>query len=160
MDMFTNKDQNFIRRLDCDIISISASLEELHDFWARALGISGPQWRIILVLADIDEGNGVSVNAVSKILHVASSFVTKQSKLLERHGFICRTASCEDGRIVNMSLTEHTWARLARLGSQQEALNKFILADFAPHDLEELTSRLGSLKKKLERACLKVIADS
>jgi len=151
-------DQDFIRRLGWEIASINSYLDELRHFWAKTLGISGPQLRIILVSAEIDDGAGVPVNSVSKMLHVDSSFVTTQSKRLEKSGFISRKASMEDGRIVNLSLTDKTWKHLAN-ASPQEKLNEFIFAEFAPRELEELTTRLGSLKRRLQKACLKVAAD-
>ena len=151
--------QDFIRQLGWEIASISSYLDELRHFWAKTLGISGPQLRIILVLAEIDDGAGVPVNSVSKMLHVDPSFVTTQSKLLEKSSFISRKASMEDGRIVKLSLTDKTWKHLANLASPQEKLNEFIFAEFAPRELEELTTRLGSLKRRLQKACLKVAAD-
>jgi MarR family transcriptional regulator, organic hydroperoxide resistance regulator len=156
---FTKRDQEFIRRVGWDIDSISSYLDELRNFWARMLGITGPQWRIILVLAEIDDGFGVPVNYVSKMLHVDSSFVTTQSKLLEKNGFIRRTASSQDGRIVKLSSTEKTRKHLANLTSPQEKLNEFIFAEFAPLELEELAITLDSLKQRLAKACLKVAAD-
>jgi MarR family transcriptional regulator, organic hydroperoxide resistance regulator len=151
--------QDFIRQLDREIASISSHLGELRDFWARALGVTGPQLRIVLALAEMDDGSGIAVKLVSKMLHVEPSFVTTQSKILERSGFVSRTPSNEDGRIVKLSLTEKTWEHLASLASPREKLNDFILADFGPHDLKELTSKLCLLKRRLERACLKVAAE-
>jgi len=46
-----------------------------------------------------------------------------------------------------------------KFASPQEKLNEFIFAEFAPRELEELTTRLGSLKRRLQKACLKVAAD-
>ena len=79
-----------------------------------------------MALAEIDQDDGVPVNVVSKKLHVDPSFVTTQSKLLEKKGFIRRKTSTEDARIVQMSLTDKTYKQLASLASQQEALNEFI----------------------------------
>src|SRR5215471_5206579 len=106
MSALTKRDQDAIRRLGWDISSINIYLEELSYFWAKTLGITGPQWRIISILAEIDEGKGVPVNAVSKMLQVDPSFVTTQSKLLEKNGLMFRKASREDGRVVNLSLTD------------------------------------------------------
>ena len=58
-----------------------------------------------------------------------------------------------------MSLTDKSSKHLARLGSQQESLNEFIWAEFGARELDEMTNKLASLKKRLERACLKVAAD-
>ncbi len=159
MDASTTGDQHFIRRLGRDIELIGTYLEELGHNWAKTLGISDPQWRIILVLADIDSGEGVPVKVVSRTLNVDPSFITTQSKLLEKKGLIHRRGSSEDARIVNMSLTEETSEHLASLAAQQGALSEYIFADFAPRELEDLTSKLSSLKKKLEKACLKLAAN-
>src|SRR6201991_2626580 len=84
-----------IRRFPWEIASISVHLEQLSHFWAKTLGISGSQWRMILALADLDQGEGAAVNAVSKMLHVDPSFVTTQSKLLEKKGFMRRKPAPE-----------------------------------------------------------------
>jgi MarR family transcriptional regulator, organic hydroperoxide resistance regulator len=159
MHRAATKDQDVIRRLTWEIASISVHLEEIRYFWAKALGVSGPQWMIIVALADLDQGEGVPVNAVSKMLHVDPSFVTTQSKLLEKKGFIRRKTSAEDARIVNMSLADKTYKQLADLASQQEKLNDFIFADFNLSELSKLTDKLAMLKKRLEKARLKVVVD-
>ncbi len=159
MDDAARKNQDVVRRFTWEIASISVHLEELRQFWARTLGVSGPQWMIIMALADLDKGEGVPVNAVSKLLHVDSSFVTTQSKLLEKKGFVRRKASTADARIVNMSLTDRTYKHLASLASQQEALNEFIFSEFSASEVNELTVKLAALKKRLEKACMKAAVD-
>src|SRR5581483_6058543 len=126
-----SKNQDVIRRFTWVVASINVHLEELRYFWAKTLGISGPQWMILMALMDLDQDDGVPVNAVSKKLHVDSSFVTTQSKLLEKKGFLRRRTSREDARIVQMSLTDKTYKQLAGLAAQQEALNDFIFAELS-----------------------------
>ena len=159
MDPSSKKNQDVIRRFTWEIASISVHLEEMRHFWASTLGISGPQWMIIMALADLDKGEGVPVNAVSKLLHVEPSFVTTQSKLLEKKGFVRRKTSSEDARIVNMSLSDKTYKHLAGLASQQETLNEFIFSEFSAGEINDLTTKLASLKKRLEKACMKVAVD-
>ena len=149
-----------VRRFAWVIDSVGVHLEELRYFWAKTLGISGPQWMILMALADLDEKDGVPVNIVSKRLHVDSSFITTQSKLLEKKGFLRRKTSSEDARIVQMSLTDKTYKHLASLAAQQEALNEFIFAELSDKQFNELIGTLTGLKNRLEKACLKVIADS
>ena len=154
-----SKNQDVIRRFTWVIASMSVHLEELRYFWGKALGISGPQWMILMALAEIDQDDGVPVNVVSKKLHVDSSFVTTQSKLLEKKGFIRRKTSTEDARIVQMSLTDKTYKHLAGLALQQKNLNEFIFAEFDDRKLAELTDKLAALQSRLEKACLKVVMD-
>lgn len=151
--------QNIIQRLNWAVAAISVHLEELRYFWAKALGISGPQWMILMALSDLDQAQGVPVNAVSKKLHVDPSFVTTQSKLLETKGFIKRQPSREDARVVQMSLTSKAYQQLAKLASQQEALNDFIFAEFDDDELDDFTGKLIALQNRLEKACIRVTLD-
>jgi DNA-binding MarR family transcriptional regulator len=153
------KSQETIKRLTWTIAAMNVHLEELRYFWAKTLGISGPQWMILMALADMDESDGVPVNAVSKKLHVDSSFITTQSKLLEKKGLIRRKASADDARVVRMSLTDRTYKHLANLASQQQALNEFIYAELDDEELQGLTDRLILLRDRLEKACMKMALD-
>jgi len=148
-----------VKRFNWTIAAIGVHLEELRYFWAKTLGISGPQWMILMALSDMDKGDGVPVNVVSKKLHVDSSFVTTQSKLLEKKGFLRRKTSTEDARIVQMSLTDKTYKHLAGLASQQETLSEFIFAELDNGELEDLTDKLAALQNRLEKACMKVAMD-
>jgi DNA-binding MarR family transcriptional regulator len=153
------RNQDIVRRFAWEIVSINVHLQEIRYFWAKTLGISGPQWMILMALADLDQGEGVPVKVVSKMLHVDPSFVTTQSKMLEKKGFMRRKTSEDDARIVQMSLTDKAYKHIANLASQQEALNEFIFAEFDDRELTELTGKLALLKDRLEKACLKVAMD-
>jgi MarR family transcriptional regulator, organic hydroperoxide resistance regulator len=155
-DVFAMRKRDSIRQLGREIASLHASLDELYHSWAKTLGITGPQWKIILALADAGDGNELSVGNVSKILNVEASFVTTQSKILEKHGLVHRRTSRRDGRIVNMSLTHQALAHLDGLAPRRDLLNEFIFAEFAPGELDELNGKLFSLKERLEKARLKV----
>jgi MarR family transcriptional regulator, organic hydroperoxide resistance regulator len=153
---FGGKNQDVARQLAWEIAAINVHLQEIRYFWAKALGISGPQWMILMALADLDQGDGVPVKVVSKMLHVDPSFVTTQSKMLEKKGFMRRKTSLDDARVVEMSLTDKTYKHIAGLASEQEALNDFIFAEFSERELIELTGKLTQLKNRLEKASLKI----
>jgi DNA-binding MarR family transcriptional regulator len=153
------KNQDLVRHFIWEIASINVHLEELRQFWARALGISGPQWMILMALADLDKEDGVPVNVVSKMLHVDPSFVTTQSKLLEKGGFLRRRPSASDARVVQMSLTDKTHKHLAGLAEQQKSLNEFIFEEFGDRELTEFTGKLTAVKNRLEKARLKIALD-
>lgn len=82
------------------VASISVHIEELNGFWGKALDISGPQWMILITLAELDQDKGIPVNAVARKLQLDSSFVTTQSKILEKKGLLRRRTSDQDARIV------------------------------------------------------------
>ena len=153
---FSGKNHDIARQFAWEIAAINVHLQEIRYFWAKALGVSGPQWMILMALADLDQGEGVPVKVVSKMLHVDPSFVTTQSKMLEKKGFMRRKTSGDDARVVQMSLTDKTYKHIAGLASQQEELNNFIFAEFSDRELSEFTDKLAALKDRLEKASLKI----
>jgi DNA-binding MarR family transcriptional regulator len=158
-DATAAKNPDSVRQFTWQIASINVHLEEIRHFWAKALGISGPQWMILMALSDLDQGEGVSVKAVSKMLHVDPSFITTQSKMLEKKGLMRRKTSTEDARIVQMSLTDKSYKQIAALASQQETLNDFIFAEFSNRELDTFNSKLAALTRRLEKASMKVAMD-
>jgi len=151
--------KDVVRRFLWDIASINVHLDEIRRFWAQTLGISGPQWMILMAVADLDRGQGVPVKDVSTMLHVDPSFVTTQSKVLEKYGFVRRITSSHDARVVLMSLSDKACKQVANLSSRQEQLDKFIFADFNDRTLKDIADQLASLKDRLEKAALKLAAD-
>jgi DNA-binding MarR family transcriptional regulator len=159
MDDATSKNQELVRQFSWAITSINVHFQEIRQFWAKTLGISGPQWMILMAIADLDQGEGVSVKVVSKMLHVDPSFVTTQSKMLEKKGLMRRRTSPEDARVVQMSLTDKAYKHIANLAAQQQSINDFIFAEFDGRELANLTRKLLQLKARLEKASLKVAMD-
>ncbi|MDB5551849.1 MAG: MarR family transcriptional regulator [Rhizobium sp.] len=151
----TGQNQDLVREFIWDIVSINTHLEEIRYLMARMLGISGPQWLILMAINDLDRGNGVSVRVVSEKLHVDPSFVTTQSKSLEKHGFMRRISSVDDARVVLMSLTDKASKQIASLSSHQERLNDFIFADLDERALGDITGKLTTIKNRLEKASLR-----
>src|SRR6476619_3048306 len=140
------QNHDIARRFASEIAAINVHLQEIRYVWAKTLGGSGSQWMILMALADLDQGEGVPVKVVSKMLHVDPSFVTTQSKMLEKKGFMRRKTSGDDARVVQMSLTDKSYKHIASLAAQQEELHNLIFAEFNDRDLSEFTDKLTALK--------------
>ena len=63
------RDQELVRTLVWNILSINSHMEDIRYFWAGVLQITGPQWLIVMAVHDLDRGNGVPVREVSAILN-------------------------------------------------------------------------------------------
>ena len=94
-------------------------LEDLQNFWAKVLGIHGPQWMIVMALQRLDRGEGTSALAVADMLQMNPTFVTSQSQFLESKGLVRRTAFGDEAGTMMLSLTEQAHEHLAELASQQ-----------------------------------------
>src|SRR6202012_1968932 len=98
--------------------------EDARNFWARTLGIAGPQWMILVALAGFDEGeSGVPVDALSERLQLNPSFVTVQSRVLEKKGYLRREEKLlGDAGVVLLSLTRSASEALTKFSSGGPAL--------------------------------------
>ncbi|MBR0872386.1 MarR family transcriptional regulator [Bradyrhizobium tropiciagri] len=147
---------DIIKRFTLEISSINSHLEDVRQFWGKALGVSGPQWMILIAVSDLDKDEGVPINVVSKALHVDPSFVTTQSKLLEQKELLRRTPSPADARVVRLSLTDKTRKHLASLADQHQAFRKTVFEEFSEKELAEFTTKLATLNSRLQKECRRV----
>jgi DNA-binding MarR family transcriptional regulator len=155
----SGKNHEIVRQVVWDIASINVHLDEIRHFWAKELGISGPQWMILMAIGDLDRGNGVAVKDVSAMLHVDPSFVTTQSKMLEKNGFMRRIPSTEDARVVLMSLSDKASKKIALLSSRREDLSAFVFSGYDEASLKDISDQLSTLKGRLEKATLMLAVD-
>lgn len=153
------QNQDLVRQFIWDVASINVHLEDIRHFWAKELGISGPQWMILMAVADLDRGNGVPVKNVSSMLHVDPSFITTQSKLLEKNGFMRRTPSMEDARVVLMSLSDKASKKIAGLSERRDTISRFVFAEFDQRTMTDLADQLSALKARFEKATLLLAID-
>src|SRR6201992_3623282 len=153
------RDRELVRTLVWNILSINSHMEDIRYFWAGLMRVSGPQWLIVMAVHDLDRGNGVPVREVSAKLHVDPSFVTTQTKLLEKDGFMRRKSSSEDARVVLLSLTDKAYKGLANLATRQESVEDYIFGDLSNEELERFTETLTLLRVRLEKASLRLAAE-
>jgi DNA-binding MarR family transcriptional regulator len=143
-----------VREVIWDIFAISNHMTVVRRVWAGMLGVTGPQWLILMAIDYLDSGTGISIGTVSARLHVNQTFVVAQSKLLEAGGFISRRSSEEDARVVLLSLTESTRRSLQKISSRRNEINDFIFSELSERGLKELSSTISSVRARMEHAAL------
>jgi DNA-binding MarR family transcriptional regulator len=140
-------------QLLADIVSINDNLVEMRHGWAKLFDVSGPQWNILMVINELDRGEGVSVGDVSAKINAASTFVTTQTKLLEKQGLLARVSSAIDARVVLMSLSDRAYQEISKLFGRWGELHDLIFSDFDASALRALKEKLGFLQRRTEMAC-------
>jgi hypothetical protein len=80
-------DQQF-RHFNGNFVRLSARLQALRAALARRMGITPPQYNILMILVRVEGPKGETMGAVAKRLGVSLSFVVSESGALNRLGLI------------------------------------------------------------------------
>jgi DNA-binding MarR family transcriptional regulator len=134
------------------IFKIHSRLEVLNESWADLIGVTAAQWLILMAVSELQEGSGVSGDAIAKKLCVQSGFVTSQTKNLEKAGFLLRTPSAVDTRVVLMSMTERALAEFDKLSKRRLSLNSTIFNGLDEKTLADLNVALAIVAKNAQLA--------
>ena len=111
------------RQLVYDLLTISVRMETAREHLARRLGVSGPQYSILMAIARLQDRHGVRVGGVAKALHVTSAFIATETGRLARLGLLSKSPNPKDRRGILLALTPRGQAALVKLGPEIRAVN-------------------------------------
>lgn len=148
---FANADKD-LREFMWHMVTISGHLEEVRRIWAEVLGVSGPQWLILMALGDAQSERGMSVGEVAEKIRVTSTFVTAQTKSLEVAGLVKRTTSPTDARIVLLALSDKGRKEIANLTASRKFLEGSIFGGISERTLSETKKTLATISRQVEKA--------
>ncbi|MBH5396233.1 MarR family transcriptional regulator [Bradyrhizobium sp. CNPSo 4010] len=139
-----------------NIVEIHSQLEEINKGWAGMMGITEPQWLILMAIDELDQGRGVPGIAVANKLRIHPAFVTNQTKKLEEAGFLSRMTSPDDARFLQISLTQKALSEITNLSKMREALNSTMFTGLDETSLDYLNKRLAAIAKNSQLASQKL----
>jgi len=135
-----------------NVVEINSQLDDIHTSWAELLGITEPQWLILMAITELDEGRGVAGTDIANKLRVHPAFVTNQTKSLEKGGFLSRRHGADDARFVLMSLTAKATTEIEKLSKRKLVLNSTIFNDLDEKTLTNLNALLATIAKNTRLA--------
>lgn len=149
----TNHESDYLlRTVLWDFFSITRHLDKIRTCWGGKIGITGPQWNILMAVDHLDEGEGVSVGEIANKLHVNSTFVTAQSKIMEKSGHLRRVNSKSDRRVVLVSLRQSTINKLDGFYKQRKQVNGMVFGDFSARELRRLVDQIEVIRTRVEHS--------
>ena len=116
------------------------------DTSARAVGVTGPQWR---VLAALHYHPGITQAVLAGLLDVEAITVGRMIDRLQKAGLVERRSAPADRRAWLLFITPAAEDLLGQLQLVAEAVMAEILADFAPAEFEQLVGLLNRLRDNL-----------
>jgi DNA-binding MarR family transcriptional regulator len=137
-----------------DLMTMSSQLQELRAGLARQLGVSEPEYRVFLAVAQLQEARGVSISAVARHLGVSGAFVTMIVQRLVRAGKLQKTPSRSDRRGVLLTLTARGRAAIAAFARHPQRVNDELFRDLDAKEFRLLADIVRRVVAGGERAIL------
>ncbi len=125
------------RQLVYDLLTLAARMNTVREHLAQQIGISGPQYSVLVAVAQFQGTAGVSVSMLAKALHVTSAFVATETGRIAALGLLQKRTNPEDRRSVLISLTRSGREQIGRLSPEIRAINDLF---FAPLDHRAFTA--------------------
>jgi DNA-binding MarR family transcriptional regulator len=117
-----------------DLFTIASRMELVRAHLGRRMGISGPQYSLLVAVAHLQGARGVSVGAVAQAMHVSSAFIAAETGKMAKLGLLLKRSNPDDRRGVLISLAPAGRLELDRVSAEIRAINDLFfgaLASFA-----------------------------
>src|SRR4051794_7668417 len=115
-------DQRF-RVLVADLFTISMRMEMVREHLGRRMGISGPQYSIVVAVAHLQGRSGISVGALAQALHVSSAFIATEAGKLARRRLLLKRTNPLDRRGVLLSVAPAGRLAVDRVSAEIRTIN-------------------------------------
>ncbi len=133
------------RQLLYDFASAAAKLETARAYLASKIGITSPQYNMIMVIAQYEGDSGLTVNEIAEHLHVSGTFITVEIKKLEKLGLLVKGPNPADARSVLIRLSTEGEQAVDRLHSELLFVNDHLFRRLSAKDFKSLSKVVASL---------------
>jgi MarR family transcriptional regulator, organic hydroperoxide resistance regulator len=140
----SGSDRRF-RTLVHDLLTISTRMEMVRGHLGARLGVSGPQYSLLVAIARLQGEDGTSVSAVATALHVSSAFVASETGKLAQRGLISKRANPRDRRVVLLRIAPAGRIEIGRIGAEIRAINDLFFGALDNKAFAALSAAVGSL---------------
>lgn len=113
----------------------------------RIAGIGGAS---LWALAEIAENKNLTISGLAKAMSVHQSTVSNLIEKLESGGYVTRTRSIDDRRVVYLTMTDQGFGVLAKAPPPYRGILPDALMRLSPETLSELNHHLAELVSNME----------
>jgi MarR family transcriptional regulator, organic hydroperoxide resistance regulator len=92
------------RTLVNDLFTIASRMEIVRAHLGRRMGLSGPQYSVLIAVAHLQGERGVRVGTVAQAMHVSSAFIASETGKMARLGLLLKRPNPQDRRGVLLTL--------------------------------------------------------
>ncbi|TFL14858.1 MarR family transcriptional regulator [Pusillimonas caeni] len=110
----------------------------IRDGYAAMVGISGPQYSVLLYIKHFSDKGAPCVKDVAEHLHLSASYITAEVGVLERKGLLVKTKDDSDQRVVRLALSERSKELLEGIQDVRSQVNNVQFGVLTPEELTVL----------------------
>jgi DNA-binding MarR family transcriptional regulator len=146
-----SSDRRF-RHLVYDLLTIASRMTLVREHLAHGMGITAPQFSLLLAIGQFQAERGVGVTAVARVLHVSSAFVATETGKLAQAGLLAKRANPKDRRGVLLSLTRAGRALIERHGDEIRSVNDAFFGALTRNTFTAISATMADLVHSSARA--------
>ena len=111
------------RALVNDLFTIANRMEIVRTHLGSRIGITGPQYSVLIAVAHLQGERGINVGAVARAMHVTSAFIASESGKLAQMKLLLKRPNPQDGRSMLLSLAPGGRRKLSGIAGEIRSIN-------------------------------------
>ena len=143
------------RRMIYGIFTMTVNFDRIRECMATALGLSGIQYHILMVVAELSADLPVTVTTVAGRLHTSGAYVTMETKKLIRRGFLDKQRNPDDGRSVIITLTDEGRAAIDAFAPYHQEINSELFSGIDAETFQHFRAIVDHMSRTSTRAAEK-----
>jgi len=147
------------RVLVADLLTISSRMETVRGHLGTRMGVSGPQYSVLIAIAHLQGDGGVSVSTLAGALHVSNAFIASETGKLAQRGFLHKRTNPHDRRGILLSIAPAGRIEIGKIGDEIRAINDLFFGALDAKAFAALSKAVGALVQSSRTAIHYVSAE-
>ncbi len=147
------------RALVHDLLTVSSRMETVRGHLGARMGVSGPQYSVLIAIAHLQGDHGVSVSALAKALHVSNAFIASETGKLAQRGLLHKRTNPHDRRGILLSIAPAGRIGIGKIGDEIRAINDLFFGALDASAFAALSAAVGALVHSSRKAIYYVSAE-
>ena len=156
--LLENGSDRRFRSFVSDLFTINARMEQVREHLGRRMGLSGPQYSLMVAVAHLQGDFGIGVGALAQALHVSSAFVASETGKLARRGLLFKRTNPVDQRGVLLTVAPAGRLMIDRVSVEIRAVNDLFFGALDREAFHTLSSAAAALVESSVKAARYVAA--
>jgi DNA-binding MarR family transcriptional regulator len=144
-DLLVDGRDDAFRGMLADMLHFGAALRNAREELAQAMGVTAPQYAILMAIARWDTPGGPSVSDIAASLRVSVPFIVAQNRFLVAASLLDKQPDPHDGRRIRLALTPAARKALVKLAPLQRRINDALFATVTTDEFHTLRHTMRKL---------------